>query len=70
MKDDIKNLSVVELLDRVDLSHYDKTEIIRLRAEVERAEFVAACITGFVNKVKALFVSKKDELSVAGARHA
>ncbi|MFP8966157.1 hypothetical protein ACKC9G_06240 [Pokkaliibacter sp. CJK22405] len=51
MNSELKELSVVELLDRADLSNYTKTEVIRMRAEAERAELIAEGLTAAYNAV-------------------
>lgn len=51
--------SMVELMDRLDLSSMTETEIIRLRAEAARAEYISECMHSLFSKIKALFSTSK-----------
>ncbi len=70
MTHDNERPSLTELLDRVDLSHMSKVEIIRLHAEAERAEYISRVFHSAVSKIKAFFTAKKPVIVGSPVRHA
>lgn len=59
MSDNTKVPSMVELMDRLDMSSMTETEIIRLRAEAARAEYLSECMHSLCSKIKSLFSTSK-----------
>jgi hypothetical protein len=70
MSRDIENPSLVELLDRLDLSSMSETEVIRLRAEAARAEYISEALHNLFGKVKSLFCTCKNATTTADVSHA
>lgn len=69
MSNTIESPSLVELMDRLDLSSMSNAEIIRLRAEAARAEYISECVHGLFGKIKSVFSSKKPA-AAASVSHA
>lgn len=70
MSRDIENPSLVELLDRLDLSSMSETEVIRMRAEAARAEYISEALHKLFGKVKSLFCACKTTTTSADVSHA
>jgi hypothetical protein len=69
MSHNIENPTLTELLDRLDLSSMNDIEVIRLRAEAARAEYISNALHGLIGKIKSLFGDRKAT-TPAGVSHA
>ncbi len=70
MSRDIENPNLVELLDRLDLSSMSNVEVIRLRAEAARAEYISEVLHNLISKVKSLFCACKKTTTTTDVSHA
>jgi hypothetical protein len=69
MSNNVESPSLVELMDRLDLSSMSNTEIIRLRAEAARAEYICECVHSLISKIRSVFSNKKPAIA-ASVSHA
>ncbi len=69
MSHNIEKPTLVEMLDRLDLSNMSETEVIRMRAEAERAEYISNALHSLIGKIKSLFGTRKDTVA-SGVSHA
>ncbi|UTW11762.1 hypothetical protein [Marinobacterium rhizophilum] len=69
MSHNIENPTLTELLERIDLSSMSDVEVVRLRAEAARAEFISNALHSLIGKIKSLFSDRKTT-AAAGVSHA
>ncbi len=58
-----------ELLDRSDLSHVEKMDLVQRHAEAKRAEYIADCLESLAARIKAVFTAE-NPLMGSPVRHA
>ncbi|GGO76706.1 hypothetical protein GCM10011348_04550 [Marinobacterium nitratireducens] len=71
MSNEASNPGLEALIERIDLSALPQTEIIRLKAEAARAEYISSAIVTLTARIKAAFTGRKSAAAgLSGLHHA